>query len=93
MKLLVIAACALGLAGCVSVEEDGESCEGYGFKSGSDAYAACMMELDTRRSDKRAAFGAALQTAGNNYSAAMRPPRPVNCTYTGYGNSVRQACY
>lgn len=78
------------LAACVSAEQDGETCEGYGFKAGSDAYANCKMELDSRRSAKMAAVGAAMQSAGNNYSASMRP---TNCTYTGNRYAVYQSCY
>ena len=81
------------LAGCVSTEQNAATCEGYGFKPATDAFGQCMMELDMRQSDKQAAFGAALQSAGNNYSAAMRPRSvQANCTYNQLGASVYQTC-
>jgi len=90
--LIVIGMCVL-LAGCVSVEQNASTCEGYGFKPNTDTFAQCMMELDRRQSEKQAAFGNALQRAGNNYSTAMQPRSvQANCTYNRLGATVYQSC-
>ena len=93
MKTCLFALGMLVLVGCVTAEDESKTCQGYGFKPGSEAFAGCMMDLDNRRSDRRAAVGSAMQSAGNNYSAAMRPVPPMNCTYTGNRYTVRQSCY
>lgn len=56
-RIFTIAAAALGtismLAGCASPEEiaakDRQTCSGYGFAVGTDAFANCMMHADLRR--------------------------------------------
>ncbi|WP_196257933.1 hypothetical protein [Pelagibacterium limicola] len=56
-SLSLAALAAIVLAGCtVSAEErrirDQQTCRGYGFVEGSEAFANCMMQLDL---DRRAA--------------------------------------
>ncbi len=55
---LLIAACAIGLAGCVSAEEqrklDLGQCSGYGFAPDSEGFATCMMNIDRDRQHMRA---------------------------------------
>jgi hypothetical protein len=56
---------ALVVSGCtVSAEErrvrDQQTCRGYGFVEGSEAFANCMMQLDL---DRRAAQREALNSA------------------------------
>lgn len=63
--LLMTGLAALVLTGCtVSAEErrllDEQTCRGYGFIEGSEAFANCMMELDL---DRRAARREALNSA------------------------------
>lgn len=84
---------SLLLAGCVSSEQNAAKCGGYGFKSGTDGFANCMMELEGQQSAKMSAFGSAMQSAGNNYSAAMRPNTvQANCTYNRMGTTTYQRC-
>lgn len=62
--ICVFAAAISLLAGCVSPEEqrgaDRQTCSGYGFTPGTDAFAHCMMETSQQRdaqaaNDRRAA--------------------------------------
>lgn len=55
--VMVAALTALVLAGCSTTAEerrvrDQQTCRGYGFVEGSEAFANCMMQLDL---DRRAA--------------------------------------
>ncbi|KPF69191.1 hypothetical protein IP69_10880 [Bosea sp. AAP35] len=62
MKIASIAvlALALGLGGCITIEErralDAEQCRGYGFRTGTDAFANCLQQIDLDRADSRRAF-------------------------------------
>lgn len=63
----------IALAGCVSVSPaerraaDENQCRSYGFRPGTDAFAACLQRIDlSRAADRRAAL---LQDPF--------PPRPV----------------
>lgn len=48
---------AIALAGCKSAAEqkadDRKTCEGYGYKPGSDDFARCMMTIDQNRAKMR----------------------------------------
>ena len=62
---ILAALAALMVSGCtVSAEErrtrDEQTCRGYGFVQGSEAFANCMMQLDL---DRRAARREALNSA------------------------------
>jgi hypothetical protein len=63
ISMAVIA--AIALTGCtVSAEErlarDQQTCRGYGFVQGSEAFANCMLELDLdRRAAQRERFNSA----------------------------------
>jgi hypothetical protein len=114
MKRLVAAAfAALSLSACVSeMPATGEeaaklsqACTNYGFRTGTDAHAACLLQLDQNRISenrrRRIAFGEALSDAGNQMQANARANqisaaynRPVNCTSRrGYGGTVQTSCY
>lgn len=62
---LIAALAALVLAGCtVSAEErrirDQQTCRGFGFVEGSEAFANCMLQLDLdRRAAQRERFNSA----------------------------------
>ena len=62
MKLTSIAVLALALSagGCITLEErralDAEQCRGYGFRTGTDAFANCLQQIDLDRADSRRAF-------------------------------------
>ena len=60
-RLLTLAALALALGGCVSSADrranDVARCQSYGFRPGSDAFAACLQNIDLDRSaDRREVF-------------------------------------
>jgi hypothetical protein len=62
MKRIAPLTCAmlgLLLAGCVSPEEqramDQQTCAGYGFAAGTDAFANCMMTTAQKRQEQQAA--------------------------------------
>jgi hypothetical protein len=60
MKWTIALACvALLLAGCVSPEKqramDEQTCAGYGFSQGTDAFANCMMTTAQKRQEQQAA--------------------------------------
>ncbi|PZN97476.1 MAG: hypothetical protein DCF30_16340 [Hyphomicrobiales bacterium] len=71
MKIALFAALALSLtaSGCITLEErralDMEQCRGYGFRTGTDAFAQCMQEIDLDRADRRRAY--AYQEFGGPY--------------------------
>jgi hypothetical protein len=71
------------------------SCEAYGFKAGTDAFSACILQLDQQRManarDRRMAVAASMQQMGANMQANAR--RQSNCTYNRIGNSIQQYCY
>lgn len=102
----VLLAVAL-LAGCsttspeILLAQNKTTCEGYGFKAGTDAYATCMMQLDLDQKqedrNRMRRVGSALSAMGQS----MAPRRPVTCntfgtahrTYgTSYGNATT-TCY
>jgi len=62
MKKVLFAALALTLTagGCMTLEErralDVEQCRGYGFRTGTDAFAQCLQEIDRDRADERRAY-------------------------------------
>lgn len=61
MRSAVLAFLAIGLAACTTMtpEErraiDQETCRSYGFRAGTDAFAACLQRIDLdRRAEARA---------------------------------------
>jgi len=62
MKIALMAALALSLtaSGCITIEErralDAEQCRGYGFRTGTDAFAQCLQQIDLDRADSRRAY-------------------------------------
>jgi len=67
--------------------ENRAKCAGYGFAAGTDAYAACMMQMDRDADEvgrqRQRAVGQAFQNMGNS----MQQNRPVTCntSYTPSG--------
>lgn len=101
----VIAAC-VALSGCQSESPaKGETlvkmqaqCAAYGFKPGTDVYAACVYQSDQNRisqnRDARLRFAAAMQNAGAQMQANAAANRPKTCyTSKGYGNNYTTRCY
>lgn len=93
------------MAGCVTeqpanqqlVQKLGEQCQSYGFKPGSDAFAACIFQLDQNRIAKnrqtRMAVAEALSEAGEDMQRNAASNRPVSCNSIRVGNSVNTTCY
>ncbi|MCO6389908.1 hypothetical protein GTW25_02550 [Aliihoeflea aestuarii] len=61
MRVLVLACLALGLSACTTLTQeerraiDEDTCRSYGFRPGTDAFAACLQRIDLdRRADARA---------------------------------------
>lgn len=104
MKPMFFAVLLLPISACMVAETPeqradrlavyGAQCQAdYGFKSGTESYARCVMTLDQSAKEearaKQAAFAQAMQNAGNS----MQRTAPLNCYSTGYGNSVSTTCY
>ena len=61
MRSAVLAFIAIGLAACTTMTPqerralDEETCRSYGFRAGTDAFAACLQRIDLdRRAEARA---------------------------------------
>lgn len=100
MKNVILAiGAALVLSACqttspeVRMAQQKSSCEGYGFKAGSDAYAACMMQLDIAAKqedrERQRAIGEAFSEMGNS----MQKNRPVTCNTYGNANRFGSSVY
>lgn len=48
---------------------------------------------DQARRQKQREIGAAIAAGAQEYNRSMQASRPINCTSTGYGNTVRTRCY
>lgn len=112
-KIVIVAALSASLYGCATeqpanpeqFQKLGETCQKYGFKPGSDQFAACIYQLDQQRiadnRQRRMAAAMAMQGMSNSFNAnaaAMNQQaianRQVNCTSTpGMNGVVRTACY
>lgn len=72
-----------------------ETCTAYGFKAGTEAFNACVFQLDQQRManarDKRMAVADSLGQIGAGMQA--NAGRQSNCTYRRIGNTVQQDCY
>ena len=57
--VVILSGIAVGLAGCVSPEEqraaDQQQCAGFGFTPGTDAFASCMLKITQQRQAEIAA--------------------------------------
>jgi hypothetical protein len=73
--LLLLAVAAVTLGGCMTAEQrlarDQQSCAGYGFRPGTEAFAQCMMNVDQGRKNRLAA------------AAAANLASPTTCVQTG----------
>jgi len=112
-KMIAAALAAFALTACVSEQPAtgetaaklADSCKNYGFRPGSDAYSACLLQLDQNRISenrrKRLAFAQALSDTGEQMQANARANqisnsmnRPINCTSRPtYGGVVNTSCY
>lgn len=102
-KIIVIAALTVSIAACSTTTPaerralNQNTCAGYGFKAGTDAYATCMMNLDLDQQqqdrERRQRVGAALSNMGQS----MQPRRPITCntfgSRTGVFNNATTTCY
>ena len=74
-------------------------CTAYGFKPGTDVYAACVYQSDQNR-NARLRFAAALAQTGqqmqqnaSNQAMVNAMNRPRTCYTTGYGSTLTTRCY
>lgn len=107
MKWVMIAVAAVALAGCTkSVSEMSytemkqyvaqleDKCRKQGVPQ--NEIRICVEQegrADQARRMKQRQIGAAISQASADYGRSMQANRPVNCTSTGYGNTVRTTCY
>lgn len=79
-SLCLAAGCAAFLGACASSEElharDQQTCQGYGFTAGTDAFAKCMMTADQKRKDKDAAW---LKEQNANWEKKNEPKPKTVC--------------
>jgi len=79
-------------------------CTAYGFKPGTDVYAACVYQSDQNRINQnrnaRLRFAAALAQTGqqmqqnaSNQAMVNAMNRPRTCYTTGYGSTLTTRCY
>jgi hypothetical protein len=77
MGLLMLTACNADRGRITAA--DNETCAGYGFKPGTDAFANCRMRLETQRADHQEAAARYPQlnprctSAGPEHSAGIPP--------------------
>jgi len=113
LKLLIFAGVAgIVLSGCQTerpatgkvFQKLGEQCQKYGFKPGSDQFAACIYQMDqTRISRNRASrmafaqglgqVGAQMQQNANNQAMINAMNRPRTCYTSGFGSTLTTRCY
>ena len=71
-----------------------EKCQKQGVPdSQMRACAEQEMRADQSRRMKQRQFGAAMAQASADYNRSLQANRPINCTSTGFGNTVRTTCY
>jgi hypothetical protein len=69
----------------VSSESEMQAC--INQEARSDEYKR-RQAVETRK-----AIGRAIASGSQAYGRSLQANRPVNCTSTGYGNTVRTTCY
>ncbi len=76
-----------------------DRCKAQGAKDGAEMQTCINQEARSDEYKRRKAIhdrqviGAAIAAAGDGYAKGMQANRPVNCTSTGYGTTVRTTCY
>jgi len=106
-KTMLLAAMAALLAGCTtSIDEMSypqrqkyvagmvDKCRKEGVPD-AEMNACVQQEVtaDQSRRMRQKQVGAAIAGASQSYGRYLQANRPVNCTSTGYGNTVRTTCY
>lgn len=81
MRSVFLLACALALAGCVTIEQrmeaDRQACLSYGFRDGSPQMAECRM---TRDMERRRVL---------SQMQVYQPPPSITCTTIGNTTTCR----
>lgn len=104
MRIVVVAAALLAMAGCKSTAEraaeDDGYCQSLGAPVGSPPYVQCRLVQQQRRDQKQAELARDIQETGRSIGdglarsqAINAANRPVNCTSTRIGNQVNTNCY
>lgn len=101
MKLLLavaLAAIALSQTGCVGsairAQTNQSNCEAYGYQRGTEAFANCMLQLETA-AQRRAQNDAITTAIGMNMirnSVYTVPSTMRTCTYRPAGGTLIQNC-
>lgn len=103
--LLAIFSGVLALVGCQSeraadpsqLQQMSAICQSYGFKSGTDPFAACMLQLDQARiaeaQRRRLAVADSLDDMSQSFYRNAQASRPVTCTSNRMGNTITTNCY
>lgn len=106
MRYLILAVplflfgCNSGPANQAQIQKMGNACQAYGFKPGTDLFAACVFRLDQSRmasnQQARMAVGQSMQAAGAAIANSSPPPRLYNhvrCTSSpGLNGTVKTRC-
>lgn len=95
IRVLGIATLALGLAGCVSPQQqartDDRDCQGMGARPGTDVYVQCRMFKQQQRAQEDTAFRNRMAVLSTMYNTPA--PRTINCTSHRMGTFTDTTCY
>lgn len=97
MRWIIALVFGLALSGCMTPEQQQEmnisTCEGYGFKPGTNDFARCMQNENLAAQERAAA---AADAFAQGFNAGWTPPRQTTSTTTQcrqWGNNVRCRTY
>lgn len=108
MKRFALLVTALALAGCTKTVDEmsysevkeyasklHERCLEQGVKPGPEMQLCINQEAraDQAKRRRQREIGEAIAAGAESYSRSVQANRPINCTSTGYGNTVRTTCY
>lgn len=107
MSRLIVFASLIAFVGCTQTIDEmsytqlqsyvasmADKCREQGVpESQMEACVQQEVRADQSRRRKQRQFGAALSQASAEYGRSVQANRPVNCTSTGFGNTVRTTCY
>lgn len=80
----------------VRLAQHQNQCAAYGFRSGTEAYANCMMQMDLASKAEDSASKERIRNGLLAVSQSLTPRRPITCntygtsnsTYSAFGNTV-----
>lgn len=98
-RVLLMLACSALLAGCATttpaerLANNQDACSSYGFTSGTDAYASCMMQMDLADQEDDYRRRQALSEGLREMGRSMQRNRPVTCNSFGNANRFGSSVY